>query len=247
VLADDISNEPSINFNPARIDYLGAIPSPDLVFIETPNGPFSNFAALKAATPQNPGTILDVQNSATQIETALIAKIFGLNLRYINGYASSTAQATGFLRGDGQLALSSATTVGSYVVNNQARALAIFSQLPSADQYSAPFANTPLISTLEKQYPPTTTSEKQAAKYLDAVENLLGAVWAAPTATPPDEVAALVAAVKWTLHNQYVINAWNQQGRPLGYSSGAQVKAEYLQAANEISKKTAIDQFILNP
>lgn len=236
VIYSILEHNSSVNFNPARMDFIAGDSAPNHAFAVTPGSPYQTFASMLTATAANPVTLLTDNGSITSIEQKLILDAFGIHYRIITGYANSGVQLAGFLRGDGMGMFSAVSTFGSYLQSHLAVAVAKMYAMSAPVNYAAVTASVPTIPQLERKYPAKNRFQATAYKVLEAVDPSSGEPFAAPANTPPDELAALRAAAMSVLSSASMKATFAQQGHLVDLVSGAVAKQRYINSLAELQK-----------
>lgn len=228
---DLITKAPATNFNPEHEVVLGGLPNNDSVIMTQSASNVSSFSSLLNATQANPVKVL-VNNGLGALTFRLMGRALGLNLQFIP-YANSAALVQGFIRGDSSIATSSIAPVLPYITSGQARVVAttrLSRSTPANDLTYSIVHNAPDIPQLLKQYPPKTALEQRAAKFLSGFAGVLDIVYGAPTKTPPAEVAALTAALKFGLNDPATHTIFTSQGKSNAYIAPSVIKSDYATA-----------------
>lgn len=220
---------PGLNFNPARLAFIGASGPNDTAFIASTTSPYTNWKSV--ADSATPVKILDDTAGASDFWIRAITGVFKVPTAFITGYGNNAALINGFSRGDGPVAMLPLSDDLSLIQGGKARPLMVLDPLPKGSAASASFVGVPTLAQLLQQSPPKTKQLKLAAAALgDLANGLNNPMLAAPTATPPDEVTALRAAFKWAADNKACIQGMLAAGLGPGYIPGEQLKASYLNA-----------------
>jgi hypothetical protein len=217
---DVVTNAPGVNFNLKNVALLGGLPNTIPLLATQSSSSVSSFAALGKSAASPPRLLVTSGASATQV--FLLMREFGIKVNYITGYANSSALVTGFIRGDGQLVGTGIAELQNYVEAGVVRPLALMTDTvkpPTSLGDYAQLSKVPTVAQLLKQYPATTNGERAAVKYANAMQAAPNFVVGAPSATPTNDVAALVAAVKYAARSGYVESQVNAVGNLIGYTS----------------------------
>jgi hypothetical protein len=236
-----LTNAPGVNFNLKQMAFLGGTVNTVPVIATQSTSPYTSFSALLHDTATTPAKDLVVSGAAAS-QAYLILKAFGIKAQFISGYANSSAQVVGFLRGDGNLIVTGVAQLLSEISAGTTRVLAVDS--PTLDtpkdmgDYSS-IKSVPTVPQLLVKYPPKTAIEKKALNYARIVASVPNVVFAAPSATPSDLVDALVEAVKFGLRSTYFKTRILSVGNLTGYVRPTVDKANYVKALADVSKIAA--------
>jgi tripartite-type tricarboxylate transporter receptor subunit TctC len=236
IIYNILEHNPSVNFNPARMDFLAGVAAPNHAFAVTPGSPYQTFASMLTATAANPITLLTDNGSITSIEQKLILDTFGIHYRIITGYSNSSTQLAGFLRGDGMGMFSAVSTFGPYLQSHLAIPLAKMYPMTAPVNYAAVTANVPTIPQLEKKYPAKNRFQATAYKVLEAVDPSSGEPFVTAANTPTDYLAALRAALVSVLSSSSMKATFAQQGHLVDLVSGAVAKQRYINSLAMLQK-----------
>lgn len=222
---NQLTHTPGLNFNPEREAFLGATLGTPYVFVSSPSGPYKTYHSI-AGAPTPPGFVT-VSSGSQNLVAQVVDGIFGIKVRYIGGYPNVGPALTGFLRGDGQLSELSLTTYESAILAGQARPLLVVGTPSFPAAVRSVMKTVPTLADYASKYPPKTSEQKKA---LAAVELLMTSAqtFAAPGKTPPDEVTALRAALKFALENQGVRATMVKDVQVPGYISGPAAKSRFV-------------------
>lgn len=235
---DLVAHLPGLNFNPLHEVFLAGHPNVVSELIATSTSTYQSFASLLNATSSSPISILATSGAA--ISTAeLLVKTFGIHAQFVP-YANTSALVQGFIRGDASVAASPYANFTAQLNSGAYRDLVNFSvkSLPTSEPGYAVLRRAPTVDKLLKKYPPKTAIERKSANYFSVIQGIPGYVLGAPTATKPNQVAALDAAAKFALLTPYVKSATISANNTPGYVSPTAEKLIYkaaLQSASGIS------------
>lgn len=200
-VVEDVSEKAAgikgLTFDPTQLSLIGSTPPIPVVVITTPSSPYTSFASLVSA----PGPVKAL--TQTKGSTALIERVifagFGANVKYIAGYESSADLKAGFQRGDGVTSLDNISAFGPLITGHAARPVLVSSTVPSSSSLYSALSGVTTLSQFEQSHPP----KGNAGQALKAVLALYtyNTTLAAAAGTPPDELAALQAAMKSAMQN----------------------------------------------
>lgn len=226
--SDAAADVPGLNFNPSRVAWIaGTGPGTD-VLVQRPNGPFTTFAALKAAT--TPTRMITVTSSGTSTIYRMFMAAFGVPSSFITGYANVAALESGYVRGDANVTMSSLTALGSLVASKQAQVLAITNVPAVGTNFRAAIDSAPTFSQLERKFPAKTKSQKNQYAALNAALTLTGQAVFTQTRVSSDKVDALRAATQWAFQQPGFKTAMLAAAQNPKYVSPATAKASYASA-----------------
>lgn len=230
---DILTDQAGLNFNLEREAFLGGFPNTVPIIATQSSSPYPSFASLLHTTPATPVKVL-ITAGASSSEAYLLFKAFGINVQFLGGYPNSSALVQGFLRGDGNLIATGIAELDSEIAAGITRVLAVESVTMKAPKDMGDYdivRSVPTVPELLQKYPQRTAAERKAAKYVILVQSVPNYVVGAPSATPPDRVAALDAAVKFAIKSAYVTGQVLKVGNLPGYQSPSQDKAVYVSAS----------------
>lgn len=194
------TNQPIVNFNPARTNMIGAEGANADLFIATKTSPFPTFASLvNNTTAANPVQELALSSGYDTTVQLLVNAAFGIHAHIITGYVNEAAVVAGFNRGDGQLMFGPLTSTGPLVTGGKATSVVIAKQAPAGSVYYPAVANVAIIAALEKQFPTKTVAEKTARNALNAFIPAGAQVLFVGHTVPSYIAKTLTAAVYWTV------------------------------------------------
>lgn len=236
----DVVNEalslPGLNFNPEHEVFLGGWPNTTGMLIDHVSNPYPTLLSLKQATTANPVTICEIQNNSTSLQINLVFKTLGIAYRPITGYANSTAEEAGWLRGDCNLVYVSYAGLVPYVKAGVGRALGITTEEPSTFVYYQQLLGVPLFTSVMASEKKKTAYEQKAYNYALQSFQLPTVAFVAPSATKSNRFLALRAAFKFALRSTAVKNGLSNRGEPQGYVSPETEKAAYVKASANMQK-----------
>jgi tripartite-type tricarboxylate transporter receptor subunit TctC len=234
-ILDAITSTPGLSFDPSRLAFLGEMAPPDHTLAVSPTSPYKTFAEMLKAPASDPVTLLE-DTGATTLEQYLLLKAFNINARSITGYSGSSALVTGLIRGDGMGEINATGTLGTLFISHQVLPVMVMARLSAGVNYSAITAKTPTIAQLAAKYPPKTKLAKEALTTLVDYQANSGYIYAAPSATPAPEVAALRQAMKYAWAQPSTKTQLDVLGEGIDTASGAGAKASYLAAVKAVNK-----------
>lgn len=235
-MATDISiaatHTPGLNFNPIRLDFIGAGKSSPYVWISAPSSPYSSWETIEKAT--TPTKMLDTLSGSGSLVEGVVNGIFGLKVNLIAGYSSSTTLLAGFLRGDGPVTEANLTLTAPDILAGVARPILVTNKVRLTPKLSAALAGVPTLAKIAEQYPPKT---KVAMKALTALEGILAVniVTALPINTPKTDVLALQAAFKHAALDSSLFAAELSAGEVPGWVSAADAKSDWTSVAKKVN------------
>ncbi len=216
-----------LNFNPSREVFLGGDSPAIKVMGVLPASPYANYSTLKSlATTSNPFTEVAQTTDASGVDAELIALSFGIPTKFVSSYSTSASTFAGFEHGDAAGYWSDLASLGA-LLPDRTRILFESAVPPANSPYQSELKRIPTLAKLMKKYPSSNRIRQAAWKGYLAVSALEGYLWTAPSATPAPQVAALRAAIRWTLKNKNFLTQMAAAGEPGGYLSGRSAKLQY--------------------
>jgi tripartite-type tricarboxylate transporter receptor subunit TctC len=235
VIPLQLSNAPGLNFNPVRLRFLGGTPAYSYVWVSSPSSPYSSWQAVEKASASGPVSMLNVTTGAGELFELGLNGTFKINANVITGYASTADMVQGFIRGDGPIAEHSVSTWETEIQSGVARPILLNIRTKYIPSLAAPLKNVPTVAEMAKKYLP---KGKKAQEELAVLEDTfkMPLVLAMPTATSPDRVAALSAALKAAFTSSAINTDQLNLGQVPGWISGSVAKTTWL----AISKQAAL-------
>ena len=222
------TNQPVVNFNPARTNMIGAEGANADLFIATKSSPFQTFASLvKNTTAANPVQELALASGYDTTVQLLVNAAFGIHAHIITGYVNEAAVVAGFNRGDGQLMFGPLTATGPLVAGNKATSVVLAKAAPTQSVYYPTVSNVSILRSLEQQYPATTTAEKNARTALNAFIPAGAQVLFVARGVPSYIVQTLIAAMYWTVRTPQEKQAALKLNLTPGWQSPTTMRATY--------------------
>jgi tripartite-type tricarboxylate transporter receptor subunit TctC len=233
-----LTNTPTINFNPERLDFLGGPPGVPQVWVTSPSSSYKNFRAVQTAANVS---VLNVASGTSNFEVRAISGVFGIHASFISGFENSAEEEEGFLSGDGPVSALPETNYAASIEGGQARLVFLTNSTQSAAALKPYLKGVPTLTTYAKKYPPKTAKQRRALASLEYMVNLSSDLFVVPTKTPADEVDALRAALKFALENPGVKAQAIAEGLAPGYINGTQSKAQFIAG---VKKGSALTSYI---
>jgi tripartite-type tricarboxylate transporter receptor subunit TctC len=213
------------------MEIVGGIPSGvDGPFVASSTGWKSFSDVQKAASVK---AINLTTGSNALLENALLGA-YGIKAKVITGYANTAALATGFQRGDGQLASMPASDLVDAIKDGKVTMLLTEAAPKTTNTLYAQLKNVPTLAQVVSQDPPSTASGKKALTALSATI-LTGQDVAAPKGTPTSEVAAMTAAMQWAESQPGMVSAEAKQGLSGGFVAPSTVTTQIATSYNNAS------------
>ena len=229
-IEDIVTGTPGVNFNPAKLQYLGGNnPNAGQGFECLSSSGITNFAQVVHST--SPVSEVIVSTGTQTLLLDLENAAFNLKTKIIGGYTNTAAQVAGQERGDGQCSVMGIGTAGygPYIAAGKANLLLDdFPPNPATAfyQYSTKALS---LTQAYKEFPSKTKTETLARAALVAVAGHgVGHEFNAPARTPAAQVAALRAAVQKALTTQSVENRLLAQGQQNGWVTGPRAQQAYV-------------------
>lgn len=217
-----LTNTPGLTFNPIRLDFIGAYPSSQFVWVSNPSSQYSSFqSVIDAPTPVS---MLDVISGAGNLYERTVNGIFDVKANVISAYASPNAMVPGFVRGDGPIAEHTAAVWQSMIMSGTARPILQSGRGRYTTGFANKLATVPTLTSLAQTDPPKTHAQREA---LSALLQLISIpqVYAVPAGTPKSDQVALAWAFKSVSVNRHVQTEELASGLPPGYIDGTTAKA----------------------
>lgn len=196
-VAASASHIPTVNFAIQDVPIIDGIPSNGGALVAQPNYAIKSFKELvrtKSTTP-----IVIQAGGTTTFELQVFLRAYNIRTRYITGYTSGAAVVTGFLRGDGPMAIQGYTVFSSLIAAGQARPLVVAAPIAKGVAGYSQMLNVPTFASYSATHPPTRASGKKAIKVALSLVNIPSGILFAPVGTPTSLVAALAAAARSAL------------------------------------------------
>ncbi|MGH9056623.1 MAG: hypothetical protein ACRDYY_12300 [Acidimicrobiales bacterium] len=210
-VSDKAAGVTGVTFDPGQLGIIGSTPPIPVVVLATPKSGFKSFESLTTASQVT--ALTQTKGSTALIENVILAG-FGVKVKYIAGYESSSALKAGFSRGDGEIAVDNISAFGPFITGNAGVPLMVTSAVPSSSPLAPDLTNVPTVTQYEKSH----TLSGNLAQVLNAVMDIYtyNATMAAPAGVPAGRLAALQAAMKWTMQQP----AAQQQAAKLHLEAG---------------------------
>jgi hypothetical protein len=187
-----------LNFNVQRLAWISGEALSTNILAASDSSGITNIAQLIADSKTTP---LKMIVSATGTLSSALPRaalaLLGVNVQYLTGYTTSSAEATGLLRGDGQLTFSGNSTLGALIAGGQVKALAITGKIPIGTLYRSAEDSAPTFAQLFKKYPPKSRAQKKLVTALDDITSLPAGLLALQTGVPGYKVDTMRAATEW--------------------------------------------------
>jgi hypothetical protein len=227
-IEDIVTHSPGVNFNPQKTQFLGGNGPAGGGGISclTSSGLTSFSQLVHSATPI---TEVVVSTGAATLTLDLENASFGIKNKLIAGFIATAPAVAGFEAGDAECsAYSVGNGLGSFMAAGKAHLLLdLYPANPAIAFYQQTTTALPL-ATAFKQFPATTRTERLARSALQfVVARGVGHEFNAPAKTPPAEVAALRAAIKFALTNPTAENKELALGQGVGWVTGPRALADY--------------------
>jgi tripartite-type tricarboxylate transporter receptor subunit TctC len=211
-----------LTFNPADLPVIGATPGTASGIFALSNTPYKTFADLQHAGSSV--TALTVSSGTNDLVLRTILGAYGINVKYITGYENTADLAAGFLRGDGSVTAESVSSLIDPVQDGKVLPLMVAGTVASDSSIYQEMKTAPTLAEAIKQNPPSSaTGVKALTALMDTLSN--GLVVAAPKGTPSGYVAALSAAMKWTMAQPSLKTAAAKQSLSVGFIPGSTAHA----------------------
>lgn len=223
-ILNDLTNVPSVNFNPLRVAFLGATGPNTIEFGCLTSSPYSTMQ--QVITAKTPVSEVVVTTGSQTVSLRLINASFGFPTNIISGYTGSKVEVAGYERGDGNCSALNIADLGLYIAAGKAKILARTTDVNKATAFYNEQTNAPYFTALEKQFPAKTEREKLARSALHALQTN-GQEFFTQAKVSSDKVVALRAAFKFAFTNSTVEKELLAEGNPIGYVDGFQAKLDY--------------------
>jgi tripartite-type tricarboxylate transporter receptor subunit TctC len=176
--------------------------------------------------------------SLTGVETALIVHTFGVHYRYIQGYSTSAAEATGFLRGDCQLFVASPASLLPQIQNHTVSMLMVLVGGTSLKVYDPPgltfLAPVPTLPQVLAKAHFATGAERQAGNLLRLVATFPNNVIGYPAKTPKAESEAMMDAMKAAMKVGSIETVFDALGDQGAYASPSTTLEQFKAAMTKV-------------
>ena len=194
------TNQPVVNFNPAKTNMIGASGANADMFTVTKSSPFQSFRDLvKNTSTSNPVQELALSSGYDTTVQLLLNAAFGIHAHIITGYVNEASLVAGFNRGDGEWMLGPLTSTGPLISGGRGDTIALTRPAPAGTTYASALSAVPVIKDLEKKFPPKTTEEKTAMAALNAFIPAGAQVLFTAHGVPGYLVKTLVSALYWSV------------------------------------------------
>ncbi len=221
-----LTNTPGINFNPARMAYIGATGPATQPFLALPNSQYKSFDDVIAASKA--GTLKVLTQTSGTVNTLLRTwfGVMGLKPQWISGYSSLSLETTGFLRGDGPLAEIGLSNSCGALIAGQAVAIATNIIPPLGTNCRKYVTGVPTFKNFEQKYA-KTAKQKKLFNTLLALDAASGTPFVTQTSVASYKVAALRAALQWTFKQPAFLTAMLGFGLNPKYTDPVVAKSNY--------------------
>lgn len=202
-VAADIIKVPNINFGMLTVPTAGAVPPSLYVLAATPSSGITSFAQLLHR--KSPVTALGFTGDITLSLTTYL-RAFGIPAKILTGYASSSEEVAGFLRGDGELMLTAENNMTTELKSKEAVPILLSQKVyPTAQNYSL-LKNVPTASQFAAKHKAKSGAGRKALSvmnFINSTSTVNRAIFA-PKGTPEKYMLALSAAFKAAISNAHV-------------------------------------------
>jgi tripartite-type tricarboxylate transporter receptor subunit TctC len=202
-ISKQVAGVQGLTFNVNRLAWVAGDGVSTNVLVASASSGITNIAQLIAdsktgTADNNPVKMLTstAGSLASTLPRALLG-LLGINVEYVTGYTNVAAEATGLVRGDGQLTFIASSTLGPLIAGGQAKAIAITGKIPLGTEYRSVEDVAPTFAQIFKKYPPKTKAGRKLAAALDDITTLPSGLMALQTGVPAYKVDAMRAAAAW--------------------------------------------------
>lgn len=202
-ISKQIAGAQGLNFNVERLAWIAGDGLSTNVLAASSSSGISNISQLIADSKSGAASNKPVKmiiSTTGSLASALPRALFGLlgiNVEYLTGYSNVGAEASGLVRGDGQVTFIASSTLGPLIAGGQAKAIAITGKIPISTKYRSVEDVAPTFAQILKEYPPKTKANKILALALDDITSLPSGLLALQTGVAGYKIDAMRAAAAW--------------------------------------------------
>ena len=225
-----LTHQPGINFNPARLAFLGQNGLSASPLIAMNGTGYTNFAQMVSASKAGTLNVLTQNTGTLNTLLRIWLGVIGLHPHYIAGYAKLADEVQGLIRNDGPIGLLDLSLACPLLEQGKAVVLAELAVPPPGTSCRSFLAKAPTIQQLQKKYPPKTAKLKTEWNTLFSLVSLAANPLVTQTAVPGWKIATLRAAIKWSYSQQAFKTQMLGFGQNPTYGNPVKAKTAYLQA-----------------
>lgn len=235
----------AVNFVPTAQQFLGATAPGQTALLVAKTAACAKWSSLaaiaKGSSASTPVTEV-LQTAGTGTFFTVMADVaFGVHYKALTGYASTSDQTQGFVRGDGCLTDMPAAQADSLVKGGAATAILLSTPLQPNAAIAKDFVGVPTVAEESNALASsiTTSAQRDALTALNDVDSSTRVLFA-PAGTPAGEVTALSNAFKSAMANSALQRQAIAEGNPTGWESNATATQQYESFLDAAKKEAAV-------
>lgn len=229
---------PSVNFNLAREDFIGAVPQGAQVILVNPK--LSSVTTFKGLITTPGLKIIGTCQGQPYLFSHMLDAIWGAHITYVCGFSGAGPVVQGFVAGDAPLAVNALSQQGPLLENRVGIPVATSQPSVKGLNYASLLGDALTPAQAGKEFPPKTKAEQQELAIGETTINGSNDIIMMPSKTPGPETQIIRDAVIWGMKQSAVQDALLNQGVTDRLLSVATSKKIYLNVVKNIAVLTKI-------